>query len=119
MSFGSGSLSILGDVSKWCPLWLQCHHLPQETICLSLSNSFGMINGGFYGNLAHATSEQGWSSHRLVKENLFNSENAIRIGPSEKFPFRNINFFSLFEAESLCIFWRRNEYIDFLGDSLV
>ena len=55
----------------------------------------------------------------LVKESLFNCENTIRIGPSEIFPFRCINFFSLFEAESSCIFWMRNEYIDFLGDSFV
>jgi len=55
----------------------------------------------------------------LRKDSLFNSENVIRICTSEIFPFRNISFFSLFEADSWCIFWIRNAYIDFLGDSLV
>lgn len=54
----------------------------------------------------------------LVKESLFNSGNMIKISPSEIFPFRNISFFSLFEAESSCIFCMRNEYTDILGDSL-
>lgn len=40
----------------------------------------------------------------LVKVNFFNSENVVRIGPCEILPFMNINFFSLFEVEPLCVF---------------
>lgn len=71
MLFASGSLSVLSDVSKWCPLCTQCHNLPQKITCLSLTNSSRMINGGICGKLLHASSEQRWTGHLFGKGESF------------------------------------------------